>query len=353
MRMLSRHSVFSGRGVIIALAAVMTIGPATRLTASPETAAPSAAASVGALAVSSDPGGATVYVDGQFVGQTPLTLQRLQAGDHRVRLVKDGYLENARVVTVAPGKGSSLQIRLTARGNTQASPEEQVGGVSGVSSGGGGGGGSLKKWLYVGLAGGAATTAVVLATRGHAPTVTQVNATPASGIQAGTAFLFSADGNDEDGDSLTYNWNFGDGATGTGITVTHVYNIPGAFNVTVTVSDGNKETSGTTAVTVRSLTGTWTGTFFRVLNATVTFTQTGSTFTGTYRDTLLGAGTVSAGTIGLLAPGLSAPGVVVFTVTLPGFTPFTYTGRITDANTLDGVVNGSDFVNEPWTLRRQ
>ena len=348
MRMLSRHSGFSGRGVIIALAAVMTIGPATRLIASP---APSAG-SVGGLAVSSDPGGATVYVDGQFVGQTPLTLQRLQAGDHRVRIVKDGYLENARVVTVSPGKASSLQIRLTARNTSQASPEDQVGGVSGISSGGGGGG-SMKKWLYVGLAGGAAATAVVLATRGHAPTVAQVNASPTSGLQAGTAFSFSADGNDEDGDSLTYNWNFGDGATGTGITVTHVYNIPGAFNVTVTVSDGNKEASGGTAVTVRALTGTWTGTFFRVLNATVTFTQTGSTFTGTYRDTLLGAGTVSAGTIGLLAPGLTAPGVVVFTVTLPGFTPFTYTGRITDANTLDGVVNGSDFVNEPWTLRRQ
>jgi hypothetical protein len=348
MRMFSRSSEGSGRGAAIALAALMTIVSAAPLVASPEAAAPS----VGGLAVASDPGGATVYIDGEFAGQTPLSLKRVKPGDHRVRVVKDGYLENARIVTVSAGKSSSLEIRLTVRNTSDARPEGQVGGVSGISSGGGSGG-SSKKWIYVGLAGGAAATAVVLATRSHAPTVAQVTALPTSGLQAGTLFLFSAAASDEDGDSLTYNWNFGDGGTATGLTATHVYNIPGAFNATVTVSDGKKEASGSAGVTVRALTGTWNGTFFRVLNATITVTQTGSTFNGTYRDTLLGAGTVSAGTIGLLAPGIQAPGVVVFTVTLPGFTPFTFTGRITDANTLDGVVNGSDFVNEPWTLRRQ
>jgi hypothetical protein len=341
---LRRGSRSAGRVVAIAIAASMTIGSGIPLVASGET-VPSARA-VGGLAVASDPGGATVYVDGQFVGQTPLSLERLQAGDHRVRLVKDGYLENARVVTVTSGKSSSLQVRLTVRSSAEALPDGQ-GGVSGISSGGGSGG-SNKKWIYVGLAGGAAATAVVLATRSHAPTVAQVTASPTTGLQAGTVFSFSTSASDEDGDSLTYTWNFGDGGTASGLTATHVYNTPGAFNVTVTVSDGKKEATGTAAVTVRAITGTWTGVFFRVLNATVTFTQTGSTFTGTYRDTVLGSGTVSAGTIGALAPD-----VVLFTVTLPGFTPFTYTGRITDANTLNGVVNGSDFVNEPWILRRQ
>jgi hypothetical protein len=348
MRMFSRRFGFSGRGATIALAASMMVASPTLLVAAPEATTPSK--SVGELAVASDPGGATVYVDGQFAGQTPLSLKRLKPGDHRVRVVKDGYLENARVVTVSPGKSSSLQIRLTVRNVSETLPEGQ-GGISGVSSGGGGS--SSKKWLYVGLAGAGAATAVVLATRSHAPTVAQVTALPTSGLQSGTAFSFSAAASDEDGDSLTYNWSFGDGGTATGLTATHVYGIPGSFNATVTVSDGKKETSGSAGVTVRALTGTWNGVFFRVLNATITVTQTGSTFNGTYRDTLLGAGTVSAGTIGLLAPGIQAPGVVVFTVTLPGFTPFTFTGKITDANTLEGVVNGSDFVNEPWTLRRQ
>jgi PKD repeat protein len=341
---LRRGSRSAGRVVAIAIAASVTIGSGIPLAASGDMTPPARAA--GGLMVATDPKGATVYVDGQFAGQTPLSVERLRAGDHRVRVVKDGYLENARVVTVTSGKSSSLQIRLTVRNSSEALPDGQ-GGVSGISSGGGSGG-SSKKWIYVGVAGGAAATAVVLATRSHAPTVAQVTASPTTGLQAGTAFSFSASASDDDGDSLTYAWNFGDGGTATGVTASHVYSTPGAFNVTVTVSDGKKEATGTAAVTVRALTGTWTGVFFRVLNATVTFTQTGSTFTGTYRDTLLGSGTVSAGTIGALAPD-----VVLFTVTLPGFTPFTYTGRVTDANTLNGVVNGSDFVNEPWILRRQ
>jgi PKD repeat protein len=346
MRMLPRCSGLAHRGATIVLAASMAIGPASPLMASPG-ASVASARSAGALAVASDPGGATVYVDGQFAGQTPLNLPRLRPGDHRVRLVKDGYLENARVVSITGGKSSTLQIRLTVRNTSEATTDGQVGGVSGISSGGGGGGPS-RKWLYAGIAGGAAATAVVLATRSHAPTVAQVMASPTTGLQGGTVFSFSASAGDEDGDSLTYTWNFGDGGTATGVSATHVYTTPGAFNVSVTVSDGKKDATGTGSVTVRALTGTWTGVFFRVLNATVTFTQTGSTFTGTYSDTILGSGAVSAGTIGVLAPD-----VVLFTVTLPGFTPFTYTGRITDANTLNGVVNGSDFVNEPWTLRRQ
>jgi len=37
------------------------------------------------LAVASTPAGASVYLDGQLVGVTPVTLQRLDAGDHRLR----------------------------------------------------------------------------------------------------------------------------------------------------------------------------------------------------------------------------------------------------------------------------
>ena len=65
----------------------------------------------GALSVASDPSGAAVYVDGRFVGHTPIDVQDLPAGDHRVRLVKDGYLENGRVVSVSAGKTGGLQVR--------------------------------------------------------------------------------------------------------------------------------------------------------------------------------------------------------------------------------------------------
>jgi large repetitive protein len=43
---------------------------------------------------------------------------------------------------------------------------------------------------------------------------------------------------DPDHNPLTYNWNFGDGATGTGVTASRTYATAGARTVTLTVSDG-------------------------------------------------------------------------------------------------------------------
>jgi chitodextrinase len=42
---------------------------------------------------------------------------------------------------------------------------------------------------------------------------------------------------DPDNDSLTYSWNFGDGTTGTGAIVQHVYNRAGKYNAVLTVAD--------------------------------------------------------------------------------------------------------------------
>lgn len=60
---------------------------------------------------------------------------------------------------------------------------------------------------------------------------------------------FSAeDSADPNGDSLTYQWDFGDGATGSGSTTSHVYTIAGAKTVTLTVNDG--ELTDTASVTM-------------------------------------------------------------------------------------------------------
>src|SRR5256885_12072026 len=53
------------------------------------------------LTVESDPPGAAVYLDGRLSGFTPLAMTKLSSGDHRVRLQKEGYLENARIVPVS------------------------------------------------------------------------------------------------------------------------------------------------------------------------------------------------------------------------------------------------------------
>ena len=64
---------------------------------------------------------------------------------------------------------------------------------------------------------------------------------------------------DADGDSLTYTWDFGDGVTGDGAKVTHVYTTIGKYLVTLTVNNN----SGTTCDTA-------TDSFTAVVNATPT-----------------------------------------------------------------------------------
>jgi hypothetical protein len=73
----------------------------------------SAADEFGSLLVESDPAGASVYVDGRLAGETPLTLTSLTAGTHRVRLVRLGFLENSRVVTITREARATVHARLT------------------------------------------------------------------------------------------------------------------------------------------------------------------------------------------------------------------------------------------------
>jgi PKD repeat protein len=98
-------------------------------TTSPLLAAPPAGAgAAGTVSVTSDPAGAAVYVDGDFVGRTPVSVPRLSAGDHRVRVVKDGYLENARLIKVTSNRTDALRVRLTARASQNAAAQTPAAG---------------------------------------------------------------------------------------------------------------------------------------------------------------------------------------------------------------------------------
>jgi PKD repeat protein len=44
---------------------------------------------------------------------------------------------------------------------------------------------------------------------------------------------------DPDGNALTFSWNFGDGATGSGVTASHTFTVAGVYPVTLIVADGN------------------------------------------------------------------------------------------------------------------
>ena len=48
---------------------------------------------------------------------------------------------------------------------------------------------------------------------------------------------------DPEGTALTYSWDFGDGATESGVTASHVYSVPGTYTATLTVTDADGATA--------------------------------------------------------------------------------------------------------------
>ncbi|WP_405477977.1 PQQ-dependent sugar dehydrogenase [Streptomyces canus] len=80
------------------------------------------------------------------------------------------------------------------------------------------------------------------ATDGHSP-VAQASADRTSG-QAPLRVRFSSEGtSDQDGDALTYSWNFGDGGTSTAANPTHKYTKNGTYTATLTAKDASGRTS--------------------------------------------------------------------------------------------------------------
>ena len=210
------------------------------------------------------------------------------------------------------------------------------------------------------MAGAAAgtATAVMVARRGNgAPTVAGVTASPSTALQNATSVSFSVQANDPDGDPLTYSWDFGDGASATGQTATHVYTTSGSFTVKATARDEKNSSNGQTTVTVRDLSGAWAattvGSVFGDITEVYALTQTGTSVAGSVSAAAGASGTFPAGSVssGSLRDGSPR---VTFTVAHTGFTPYTFTGNPDpDVNTLVGVFNGSGYSNQPVTVTRR
>ena len=67
----------------------------------------------GKLTVTSEPAGAQVWISSYTPkGVTPLNKDRVLSGRHRITVRKQGYYEQARMVTVAPGKPAKLDFKL-------------------------------------------------------------------------------------------------------------------------------------------------------------------------------------------------------------------------------------------------
>ena len=187
-------------GVLVALLIVGFPGAGLSLAAvNTEKASPE----VSGLSVLSEPDGATVYVDGEAKGITPLILDDVLTGDHRVTVAKEGFLENSRVLNLEKDQRRAVNVKLTPASETtrhtiQIRPgegeEEEGEGLAG------------SKWIYYAAAGGgAAVLAVLLIGRNNAPVAGVVNASPTGiGLESVTNFTFTSTASDKDNDSLTY-----------------------------------------------------------------------------------------------------------------------------------------------------
>ena len=185
------------------------------------------------------------------------------------------------------------------------------GGGGGAGSGGGGGAGSGAAAAGGGAAGGIGTGAVVgivaagagaaavgvAVNNRNAQPVASLGITPSgTGMAGATQYRFDGGGSsDQDGDPLTYSWDFGDGNSGSGAVATHVYEGPGRYNVRLTVSDGSSQANTTGSVTVApNLTGTFagiasvrTGSYEAQTDVVLSMTQVGETIRGTSRVSMI------------------------------------------------------------------
>ncbi len=82
------------------------------------------------------------------------------------------------------------------------------------------------------------------------PTITSPASASNTAPIVGETVTFSVTATDPNGNPLTVTWDFGDGTTGTGATVTHVYTTTGVFVATATVSNGTVGGTSTSSQTV-------------------------------------------------------------------------------------------------------
>ena len=123
-----------------------------------------------------------------------------------------------------------------------------------------------------------------------------------SGLIGSPVSFIGSGSTDPDNDPLTYAWSFGDGATGAGVTPSHVYASAGTFNVVLTVTDASGATSSaaTSAVIVqpnRPPTATANGPYSGLTGVAVAFNGQGFdpdgtalTYSWSFGDGLTGSG---------------------------------------------------------------
>lgn len=117
----------------------------------------------------------------------------------------------------------------------------------------------------------------------HAPTIS-VTTNQVFGISQLTLFTFTSAVLDPDGDPVTVTWDFGDGAQGAGNAANHTFNGSGGPMTVVGVATDSKGAQGTgsTSVTIGSMTGSWLANVPTCGTFTLSLIQSGGTIAGTF-----------------------------------------------------------------------
>jgi len=68
----------------------------------------------GVMTLLTSPSAARVYLDGKFVGKTPLTGLEIKAGAHKVRIAHIGFYDTFRTITMVAGMQRKLIVQLNA-----------------------------------------------------------------------------------------------------------------------------------------------------------------------------------------------------------------------------------------------
>lgn len=202
----------------------------------------------------------------------------LEPGSYQVDVQVSHQGRTATATIRQTNYGTRADVQNAGQTPSASSAGAATSGVSAAAAGGG-----LSKLAVIGIvAGGAAGggAAAFLARKESEPVgrITSVVPSATFGVQGGTAFVFSVQVSNFDSGSLSYLWEFGDGAVSSEPTPTHVYQSAGSYPVAVTVSDARQSSRSELSVSVYSIAGTWQ---HPVAGGTVLqLSQSGSVVTG-------------------------------------------------------------------------
>jgi len=80
----------------------------------------------------------------------------------------------------------------------------------------------------------------------NSPPVASFVMSPTAGEAPLTVDFDASGSTDADGNIVSYEWGFGDGNNGTGVTIEHVFNAADTYTITLTVTDDQGKTASAT-----------------------------------------------------------------------------------------------------------